>query len=474
MLKKILFGIFLFGATSCHFGPKYSPPIVNPSEAWKAPTAPISGPFSSVSLDNWWEVFQDDALNELQQQAIGSSPDLGLAFAKILEARALVESNRSALFPQLNLSPSFSDTGQLFKLYVPPGIFPLQNPNLSVFRIHQFQYNLPFTLNYELDLWGKLQGQYEAAIFSAQSEEEKYLNILLTMTAEVASNYYQLRNLDAQLEILQRILEERKADAALKKSRQEKGVGNALEFSAASFEAYSVEASLTDTLRQRNIIENILAALIGVSASEFHLPRNPLRDEPPQIPAGLPSHLLLRRPDILAAERACASQNASIGVAYASLFPSLTLTGTLGYSSPDIKQFLQWISRLWSIGANANQTLFDGGLIDSNINGAIARFLQASYTYQKQVLTAFQEVENALTDLEYRSAQELSLLHSSRASEATYSLTNQRYKSGLISYLDVTTTQENYLSSQMAWVNSRGERFLATVALIKALGGSWE
>lgn len=478
--RGLVFGVLLMGIGSgCRLGPNYEPPGVGVPNEWKnGPQEndcdPLEDNIAPVCIDHWWEVFGDDVLSELEDAALANSPNLKLAFAKIVEARAVVEINRSALFPQITTNPSYYDAGQLFKLYLPQGVFPFPKPNFSVFRIHQYQYVLPLNLNYELDLWGKLRGQYESAVYAAQAQDEDYLNVLLTLTTDVANNYFQLRLLDTQIAVLEETIENRKKNLSISQSRNTKGLSNALDVAGAELEVSNAESSYYDAMRQRGLIENMIAVLIGMPPSTFCLAPAPLADLPPSIPAGIPSIVLLQRPDVAEAERKCAAEHAQIGVAYASLFPSLSLTGTLGYSSPDLSQFLKWISRLWTMGLNIGQTVFDGGFNEGNIIEALASFSEASYAYQKQVLIAFQDVENALNNLEFQAKQYESLSESVGAADKRYRLSSQRYQRGLSTYLEVTDSEENVLTAQLSLANLQGQRFISTVQLIKALGGSWE
>lgn len=466
----MMLALLMFAGTGCRLAPSYEPPAVDVPAAWKACQVE---PQCAPCVDCWWEVFQDDILSDLESTAVNNSPNLDQALARVMEARALVEINSAALYPQITVNPAYADSGQLFKLYLPQGVFPGPQPNLSVFRIHQYQYALPLNLNYEVDLWGKLRSQADASLYAAQAQEEDYLNLLLTLTTDVANNYFQLRLLDAQIAILKKTIDDRNKALSINQSRYQKGLGNSLDVAGASLEVSNTESNYYDALRQRAIVENIIATLIGVPASDFCIEFCPLQGEPPLIPAGVPSEVLLQRPDVAEAERKCAAQNAQIGVANASIFPSLSLTGTLGYSSPDLSQFLKWISRLWAMGANVNQTVFDGGLNEGSIIEAWARFLEATSAYQQQVLIAFQDVENALHNLEYQAKQYASLSASVDAAHTRYNLSAQRYKSGLSNYLEVIESENSELAAQLSLANIQGQRFISTVQLIKALGGSW-
>jgi outer membrane protein, multidrug efflux system len=466
----LLFGLQL-SISGCHLGPDYHVPSIQVTSEWKNNVPIVEEiPFTNF----WWDVFQDEYLTNLIWKGIENSPNLVAAMQRVTESRAVAQVNLAALSPQATINPSYSDLGELFLLNLPsntiiPGIAPLTKP----FRVHLFQYVLPLNLSYEVDLWGKLQGRYNSALFAAQAQEEAYHASLLTLTTDIASNYFQLRAIDTELENLQNTIDLQKKLNDLTQSRFEKGLSNALDAASSTQELYTNEASYFDALRQRGLLENIIATLIGVSASTFCIPHSPLVDLPPEIPAGVPSDVLLQRPDIAQTERQMASEHALIGVAYSAYLPSLSLTGAVGFLSPDFKQFLEWISRYWMIGANINQMVFDGGRNDANLLDAWARFAEASLDYRQQILIAFQEVENALNNIENQKKQYDRLLIAVNAAEKRFKLTNNRNRQGLVNTFDVIDSERAQLNLQLSTSNLLGQRYVSTVQLIKALGGSW-
>ncbi|MBA3957164.1 MAG: efflux transporter outer membrane subunit [Parachlamydiaceae bacterium] len=457
----------------CRVGPQYHPPCVEAPQQWKNDNTAeaIQHPLPPISF--WWEVFQDDVLNDLEVQAIMANPDLFIAMARVEEAWAVAGIRRADLFPKLNLNPSYSSTGILYKAFIPPGL-PFGNQVPDTFRIHQMQYNLPLNMIYEVDLWGKYRSQYESAFDNAQAQEEAYQTVLLTLTSNLASSYYHVRFLDAVTQLLLDTIHARRNAYNILKTRYDKGLINFGDVANAALELTNTESEYYEVMRQRGLQENIIATLIGVPASDFEICYAPFLEIPPAIPAGIPSRVLQRRPDIAQAEREMASEHAQVNVAHASFYPDLELTGTLGFSSPVLKDFLTWKSRLWSIGANVAQTVFDAGRKTSDLEAAWARFDQASGTYQKQVLVAFQEVEDALNDLEFKAKQSESLKASvSSATQATQIASN-RYKQGLVSYIDVVYNERSQIDVQRNYVGVLRERYQATIRLIKALGGCWD
>lgn len=466
------FALLLLLCNSCNVGPEYVPPEVEVPSQWKAVA---SEPKEIYIVDYWWEVFNDDTLNQLEQDAVANNPSLYVAVERVMEARALAGVRKAALFPHVDLNPSYNDSGSLFQLLLPGGVLPASTAATlpTVFRVHQFLYTLPVNMSYEVDLWGRIRDQYDSAVMSAQAQEEAYYTTLLSLTTDLASSYFLLRSLDTQIELYQSTKRALQESYDLAKLRFDKGLVNYIDVSTALLQLSNVDSDLLDTVRQRNLQVDQIAVLLGVPPATVSIASKPLQGNPPVIPAGVPVTVLMQRPDIAEAERNMAAQNALVDAAYASFLPSLTLTTSIGFSSPTLKDFLSWISRLWSFGANADQTIFDGGLKKSNLLVEWARFREASGTYQQQVLTAFKEVEDALNNLDMQAQQADSLEQSVKAASTTLTLSIQRYKSGLVNYLQVVDSQRSELDAARTLVTLQGVRYLSTVQLIKALGGSW-
>ena len=394
-------------------------------------------------MNNWWEVFGDELLNTLEQEAFEHNPSLEMALERVLEARAVAGFTRAALYPQINIKPSYSNSGTLFELYgVPTNLIPGLKP---LVRIHELLFYLPAILSYELDLWGKNRGIYDAAVYNAEAQLEAYNTSLLTLTADLASFYYNLRTLDAQIDLYQETVALLKESLQLTKGRYISGLANAVDVSSAELELSNAEAQYYDQVRQRAHFENAIATLIGTPASAFCIEHRPINDEPPSIPAGVPSTILFQRPDIAEAERTMASRHALIGVACAEFFPAITLTGTWGYLSPDLKDFLKWKSRYWQYGANGSQFVYDADKRGSELDEAWALFRQAEASYQQTVLTAFEEVEDALSDLDLDAKQYESLGKSAHAADTTLKLSTRRYSKGVVDYFDVINSQRSTL-----------------------------
>lgn len=466
MRNSALWLLLMIPLVSCRVGPQYESPCTEIPEGWKGPSST-----HEVNVDEWWEVFEDDKLNELEQLLLENNPTLYVALERVVEARALAGVVGADLYPQISLNPRYTSTGRLIKIPIPVTILP----NVpKVFRVHEMEYVLPLNLIYELDLWGRLRDQADSAILNAQAEAEAFEVTRLTLTSDLATNYFQMRGFDTQMNLLQSTIDTRKRNLEIVKSRFNKGLVTQLDLHQATLELANAESDYFDALRLRRLAENQIAILTGQPPALFCIEHIPLYATPVQVPVGLPSEVLLQRPDIAEAERDMAAQHMLVDAAYASFFPSLNLTGTLGFSSPDLKHFLKWKSRLWQIGVQASQPIFEGGRLISNLDLEWARFDQASGTYQQRVLTAFQEVEDALNNLEMEEKRWEKLNIAASAAKESSRMVNRRYTSGITTYLDVVSSERFELQAELSLIRVLALRYVYTVQLIKAIGGGWD
>lgn len=450
-----------FIASGCHVGPEYTPPCAPIPEQWKSPH---QDPSYKTCGANWWDVFADPTLNDLEQLAIYNNHDLRGAIDRVIQARAIAGIAAADFYPQLTLDPAYSNQIELTKLF---GATP------PLVREHQLMYTLPINLSYEVDFWGKIRDQYRAAFYNEEAQAWDYQTTLLLLTSDLADAYFQLRTADTQIDLFLSTIQNRQKAYDINLSRYEGQLINYSDVSRAAFELSNAQTDYYEAQRRRILLENRIATLIGQPASAFHLPHNPLQSAPPKVPAGVPADILRQRPDIAEAERKLASQNASVGVAVADFYPSLQLTGSLGYLSPDFKHFMEWISRFWAMGANMDQTIFDGGRKSFNLELARARYGEAGEIYQQTVLTALQEVEDALASIEYFEKEQMTSGKSVEAAKTTYQISYDRYQKGVAIYLEVTDSQRDELSSERAYNLILGSRYTATIQLLKALGGNW-
>lgn len=470
MFKNSPFLLLLLFFCGCRLTTPYEPPALLAPSEWKTPQ---QEPSCQAPVENWWEVFGDERLNELEELALLQNPNLYVALQRIVEARGTAGISRANLYPQANLAPTYDRAGAHIHFRrnpfstIPNSPFkPTMNPQIR-------EYTVPVDMSYQIDLWGQYREQYASDLAQLDAQKEAYRASMLSLTSDLASYYFNLKTADAQIDLLKQTIELRKITLALSRSRNRSGLTNSIDELNSELLLSNAEADYEDNLRQRTLFENAIAALVGIPASDLHLDFRPLSSEPPVIPAGLPSTILLQRPDIGEAERKIASQYAEIGVAYSSFFPSLQLTGALEYAALDVGRFLDFTVRFWELGVNAAQFLFDAGQRSSNLEATWARFREAEGSYQQTVITAFREVEDALNNLEHQDKQYDLLQESVNFAVKTEKLSIKRYRNGLTGQLDMIDSERSALEAQINAINILGQRFQSTVQLIKALGGSW-
>lgn len=479
---------FLFFA-GCSVGPSYNPPPIEVPTEWKNKQNNhcMDGCEKEnqefVYLDYWWEIFEDPTLEELEIYAINNNKDILLAYDRIKEARALMGIAASNFYPKITLNPLTTNTVQLIKNYRNPNVtnqLDNNNPLLipltqtNPFRVHQMLYLLPFNYSYEVDLWGKIRDQYDSTYYSWRAQKRNYDAVMLTLTTNLATAYYQLRTADTQIEDLLKVIKTREKNFEINQARYE---GRIIFYADVTLAAEDLDLALNqyqEILRQRQNLENQIAILMGIPASEFKLESMPLNLPPPCIPEGIPSEVLLRRPDIAEAEDLMKSQHALVKSAYTEFFPSLVLTGAGGFESPLLKFFLRGISRYWTDTFQVNQLIFDGGATYNNLELQIARFRESGDTYQQQVLVAFQEVEDSLADLNSYYEQYDVSLNLVGWAKKTNQLYRDRYELGVTDYINVANTERDLLNYEISSASLLGLKYLSTINLIKALGGGWD
>jgi NodT family efflux transporter outer membrane factor (OMF) lipoprotein len=456
-------GLLLAG---CTVGPKYrTPPVETPSAYKEAGNWVQAQPNDQQLGGNWWEIFHDPLLNSLESQVNVNNQNLKAAQAQFQQARALFRYDRAAKFP--TLTGGISATGIQTSKNRPP-------PN-SVFNgITYSDYVLPFDLSYQVDAWGSVRHTIESARDQAQASAADLAVVNLSMHADLALYYFQARSLDAEEQLLNRTVADYENFLQLTENRFHGGVATILDVQQAQTQLEATRAQATDVGVLRAQYEHAVAVLIGKPPAEFSLAPLPLSTPPPSIPAGIPSELLQRRPDIAAAERRVASANAQIGVAKAAYYPSLTLGAAGGFESAAITSLVAGPSTFWSVGASAVTTIFDGGRRRAVTQQAQAAYDQSVANYRQTTLTAFQQVEDnlaAVRILEQEAKTQDSAVAS--AQEALNTSTN-RYKGGVTTYLEVITSQNTALANEVTAVNILGRRMSNTVLLIEALGGGWD
>jgi multidrug efflux system outer membrane protein len=441
----------------CTVGPDYQKPAVAtpPDWGWK-----VAEPETPVIRNDWWRLFQDPVLDDLETRATAANPLLQVAVAHVDESRAVARITGSRFFPQLSFDPSVAPFHTQLN-HVPS--------DLSATA-----YTIPLDLSYEVDLWGKIRRSFEAVHAQAEASAADYYNVLLTLHGDVAINYFLLRQLDAQLRLLQATLDLRQNSVRIVAERFHAGLAGELDLDRARTELAQTKTLAIETQRQRDDLQAALALLCGQNAVGFQVKPDALHATLPVVPPGLPSKLLERRPDVAEAERKMAAANAQIGVAKAAFFPAVTLTGDAGYSSFHVLTLLNWESRLFQIGPAMTMPILNGGRLKAGVNQARAAYAAAAAAYQQQVLVAFRDVSDSLVDIHSYDLQTASENDAVAAADHAARLSQERYKGGLINYLDVLDSERTQLQTQFQAIQIRALQLVSTVHLIKALGGGFE
>ncbi len=449
----------------CTVGPKYNRPSAEVPSAYKELGNWKQAQPNDQNLGgNWWEIFQDPQLNALEAQVNVSNQNLRAAEAQYTQSRAVLRYNRAAYFPSINGGASATRNK----------ISEHRPPSLSTNGVTYSDFQIPFELSYEVDVWGRVRRTVESYRAQAQASAADLAAVNLSMHAQLALFYFQARTLDAEEQLLNSTVTQYEQALELIESRFAGGLASDLEVQQATTQLETTRAEAVDVGVARSQYEHAVAVLIGKPPAEFSLAALPLAAPPPAIPAGLPSELLERRPDIASAERLMASANAQIGVAKAAYYPTISLGATGGFESGVITTLISGPSILWSAGGSAVEPLFDAGRRRANLDQAIAAYDQAVANYRETVLTGFQQVEDnvaALRILEHEAqVQDKAVV----AARKYLDLAVTRYKGGVTSYLEVTTAQSAALSDEVTAVNILGRRMVYAVTLVQALGGGWD
>jgi NodT family efflux transporter outer membrane factor (OMF) lipoprotein len=467
MLRLSLVTIAAVLLAGCMVGPKYTKPAVPMTPAYKEPPPEsfkewkTAQPGDQTLRGNWWEIFGDPRLNSLEEQVAASNQSLKEAEARFAQARALIRFNRAAKYPTISTAPSIDSLHQ-------SGNRPFSTKSGT-----SADFVLPFDISYEVDLWGRVRRTVNAATNEAQAVAADLQNTTLMLQSELAFDYFELRSADAQKQLLDGTAKAYADALQLTVNRFEGGAAPKSDVAQAQTQLETTRVQATDIDVQRAQFEHAIATLIGKPPAQFTLARSPLKLQPPNIPVGVPSELLERRPDIAAFERRVAEANEQIGIARAAFFPTLLLGGTGGFESSSITGWFNWPSRFWAIGPAALQTLFDGGRRRATSEGAIANYDATVAGYRETTLTAFQEVEDnlaALRILEQEAQQQTAAVDSAQES---LQLFMNRYTGGVDSYLQVITAQTVALTNERNDVDILRRRLDASVLLIKAVGGGW-
>lgn len=476
-LLALLLAVTLLNA--CNVGPPYHKASVSTPADYKEMTVDssqtqswkVAQPQDAALHSKWWEAFDDLQLNALEEQVNVSNQNIAAAFASFLQARALIKEARSQYFPTLTTSPSIT-RGRQPTNGVNSGAAVSAAPVATGGGTYT-DYTLPFDASWTLDLWGRVRNTVKGNVAAAQASAADLENTRLTAHAEVAVDYFELRSQDAMRQLLDSAVAAYEESVKLTKAQYETGIASDEAVAQAEVQLQTAQAQATNLGIARAQYEHAIALLIGKPASAFAIPMEPLMAKTPQIPIGVPSQLLERRPDVAADERLMAQANAQIGVARAAYFPTVSLNATAGFESSSLSNWLTWPSRFWSVGPSLAQTLFDAGLRHATVQQYQAGYDQTVANYRQTVLTAFQQVEDNLAALRIL-AQEVQQQAAAVASAQRYlNIATDRYKLGIDPYLDVITAQTTLLGNQQTEVTLHMQQLTDSVQLIEALGGGW-
>lgn len=472
-MHRLVAVLLLVFATGCAVGPNYKRPAAEIPAAFKEaapPGSPAAAPEAWKPAEprdetlrgKWWEVFGDRELNTLEDEVTVSNQSIAQAEAQFRGARAAVRGARADFFPTVTASASVTRS-QSPTSRAAPG-----EPSGPV-----TVYSLPVDLSYEFDVWGRVRRNVESSVATAQASAADLETVRLTMHAEVALDYFALRALDTEKDLLDTNVAAYEKALQLTVNRFNQGVASGVDVAEAQTLLETTRAQATDLSVSRAQLEHALATLTGHAASDFAIAPTPGLSPPPAIPAGVPSELLERRPDIAGSERRVAAANAQIGVAIAAYFPKLLLAASGGYESSTLADWFSLPSRFWSIGPSLVATLFEGGKRRAVTEQARAAHEAAVAVYRLNVLTAFQDVEDNLAALRILAEEASQQQAAVTAADKALTIARNRYLAGIATYLEVVTAQATALSSQRTAVGIRGRRLTAAVNLVKALGGSW-
>jgi multidrug efflux system outer membrane protein len=473
-----LVALLLAFSAGCTVGPRYSRPAApTPApDAWKTqPPWEQAAPKDSIPKGAWWQIFHDPALDAYEQQLLQANQSLEAARDRLTQARSLARVATADMFPQLSADPAaYRERGSANRPLNGAGPTIVNGVAQPVQPYTQNVFTIPFSLNYEVDLFGRVRHNVEAANASLQSTAADLQNVQLVLTAELAADYFSLRELDAETDVVQESVGYQRKGLDLVNNRHEGGVASGLEVAQQAALLDSTLSQLALVKQSRAQYEHAIAVLVGQSASGLNVPVEPLRATPPHIPLGVPSDVLERRPDISTAERMMAYENAEVGIARSAFYPHITLSGSGGWQSVEIGPLLNAPSLFWSLGADALQPILQGGRNRANLAAARAAYDQSVANYRQAVLTAFQQAEDGISNLSTL-AQALSTQAAAvEDARRALAIANNRYVGGVTTYLDVITAQTTLLSSQRLETQLLGQQMVSLVYLVKALGGGWD
>jgi multidrug efflux system outer membrane protein len=467
-MQRIAQALALFLVAGCVAGPEYLRPVTTAPPAYKESLRSDANSASpkEIAHVNWWVIFHDPLLTSLEEGALGFNQDLAAALARVDQARAFAVVARSFSFPTIGASASPTRIGEA-----------LDRPNNAVPGAKSGTYNdflTSISLNYEVDAWGRVRRSQEASKAAIGASQADFETLRLTLTCELAVDYFTLRAIDAQRRVLELTVKALKSSLALTVLRHANGLSSKLDVQQARTLLQSEQAQLASLEIGRRGFENAIAVLKGVPASEFNIGPLPCTGTPPNLAPGLPIELLSHRPDIAGKERTLAARSALIGVAQAARFPTISLTGAAGFESVDAGTLFNWAqNRTFALGGAVAAPLFNAGRLKAQVTAAQASFQEAEADYRQSVLVAFGEVETQVSTLHILANQAAFQQEATESAKEASATVMDRYRNGIENYLSVVIQQTVQLQNELAVAQIAGARYIATVNLVKALGGGW-
>jgi NodT family efflux transporter outer membrane factor (OMF) lipoprotein len=459
----------VFLLSGCLVGPKYVKPALPPApgpDAYKEtdPNWKPTYPSDAALKGDWWEIFHESVLDDLESKVASLNQSLKASEARFREARAQIRINRADLYPSIGTAPyAIGERYSANRPYFSPALANNGEADLL----------LPLDLNYEIDFWGRIRRTINTAKEETQASAADLATAQLSLQAEVAYDYFELRSADAQKKLLADTVRDYEEALRITTNRFDGGISNESDVFQAQTQLQAAIVAQLDIAVQRAQDEHAIAVLIGQPPASFTIAEAPLNTEPPFIPTGLPSQLLERRPDIAAAERRANEANERIGIARAAFFPSVTLSAAVGFESTAVSNFFSASNFVYSLGPTLSQTFFDAGRRAGISQQAYASFDEVSANYRQTSLTAYQEVEDNLVALRILSQEALQQRQATVAAQGAEQIFNNRYVGGLDTYLQVVTAQNAALANERNEIDIMRRRMDASVLLIKALGGGW-
>jgi NodT family efflux transporter outer membrane factor (OMF) lipoprotein len=476
----------LMMVTGCMVGPNYKRPSAPAAPAFKESPPPDfkeaeaqgwkqAQPGDAYMKGRWWEVYQDPALNALEEQVAISNQNVQQFEAQYRQAKAAVRVARAALFPTVTVGPaiSFSQSPAIRSASSAATGTTSSSAATTGSGVQQ-SYNLPFDVSWEPDLWGAIRRGVASAADSAVAAAGDVENAKLLYQAELAQDYFQLHGTDGDIDLLRRTEALYKDYVDLTRNRYTSGIASDLDVAQAETQLYGTQSSLIDLGVMRAQLEHAIAILTGKAPVEVDVAEKPLSTLPPPVPIGVPSLLLQRRPDIAAAERRVAAANEQIGIAIAAFYPNLTLSASAGLENSSLAKWFTWPSRFWSVGPSLAETLFDAGRRAGVVAEQRAAYDATVATYRQTVLTALQQVEDNLAALRVLEVESAKIDETVQAATRELSISTDQYKAGIQNYLTVLLAQATLLAAERTQVDLLSRRLTSSVLLIEALGGGWD